>query len=109
MSGMIIYEAVAGNPYISYEAIAERLNIHKDTVRSRVKEIIGEIDAGRYPKKSIIEDEKIIRINEFVFMDYEANRKLLRNKATRKYVEPFDPTEWASMMGFRNRPVRIEE
>lgn len=106
---MIIYEAIAGNPYQTYEALAERWGMHKDTVRNRVKEISQEIISGRYPKKSIIEDEKIVRVNEFVFADYEANRKLLRNKTNRKHADPFDLNEMAALMGFSTRVVRVDE
>lgn len=106
-----VIEYYGAAEYMSMKALAEKYGICKDTVRSRVRELEAEI-GKRYKRKHIIDDGHIKLINVFVFMDWLANRKMLMNETSRKYVEPFDAAEWAECMGFHFKRVgggRIEE
>lgn len=105
---MVYMETRAGAVYVQMSDLAERYSICKDTVRDRKKGIEDEIESGRYPDNAILEDGKLVLINELVFLDYIKNRKLLKNKNMRKHVKPFNPTEWVPMLGFFSIPKVME-
>lgn len=85
--------------YLSLDSLAEEMGLNKQTIRNRVNEIRAEI-GKRYKSLAIIDDGNIVLINRFVFIDYMTNRRKLRDKNLRKYVEPFNAAEVASYLGF---------
>lgn len=70
----------------TYEQLSENFPMCRATFCTIVSEIRNEIEAGRYSKCNLI-DEKPVRVSPLVFIDYMANRKLLKDKNARKYVD----------------------
>ena len=90
----------AGNTeYLSLDSLAQEMGLAKQTIRIRVNEIRAEI-GKRYKSLAVIDDGNIVLVNRFVFIDYMANRRKLRDKNLRKHVEPFNAAEVASYLGF---------
>lgn len=108
MSSLVYIETKGNATFVSMKSLSERYELCMNTVRDRKKGIEEEIISGRYPSNSIINDGNLVLINEMVFLDYLSNRKLLKSKTTRKYAKPFNPTDWVEMLGFYNRPVKVE-
>ncbi|MDO4308375.1 MAG: hypothetical protein Q4C77_16260 [Eubacteriales bacterium] len=106
---MTYIESIRGYPYMPKQQLAEEFHVSKSTVFARLKEIETEIQGGRYSDYAIINDGNIVLVNVLVFIDYLTYRQKLRGKNTRKYVPAFNPAEITKIIGWENRPVRIEE
>lgn len=106
---MTYIESIRGYPYMQKQQLSNEFHIGKTTVYSRLKEIEEEIQNGRYSDYAIINDGNIVLVNVLVFIDYMTYRRRLREKNTRKYVPMFNPAEIAKIIGWENKPVRIEE
>ena len=72
----------------------------RTNITERIKEFREWIAKGRYPKTSIIEDGKFIRVNRYAFHDFLSNRYKLSEKNTAKYVEPYNPVKLAMETGY---------
>lgn len=93
-------ESTKGIPYKSKVVLAKELGISPGTVNNRCKEIREEIEKGRYPEWSVINDGGLKLINYLVYIDYSSNREKLREPNLRKYVEPFDAYKIAKSIGY---------
>lgn len=63
--------------------------------RGVFKEIEKQIEEGRYPKTAIGGNPR--SVNYYVYRDYMANRRRLRDRNLKKTVKPFNPAEIAAM------------
>ena len=108
MNKIYIIEKHGNTEYLNMDALSKKFGISKQTIRKRVREIEAEI-GKRYKKQAVINDDRIVLINIFVFMDWLQNRSKLMNKDTRKYVEAFNASDWAEYMGFYNREWKGED
>lgn len=77
--------------YIRLKEIPMNYSMSIGTAISRIKEIEGEIKEKRYPRASLIRDAKYTAVDDRVFNDYLANRRLLKGKNTRKHVPAYQP------------------
>lgn len=79
---------------------ARQLSEYEGMTTTHYRHIFAEIEKlvseGRYPKASIT-DNKPQSVNYYVYRDYMANRKKLGDKNLKKYVDPFNPVEIASI------------
>lgn len=79
---------------------ARQLSEYEGMTATHYRHIFMEIEKlvseGRYPKTSIT-DNKPQSVNYYVYRDYIANRKKLGDKNLKKYVDPFNPIEIASI------------
>lgn len=79
---------------------AEQLSEYEGMTGAHYRQIFSEIEAqignGRYPKSSL-SDGKPRSVNYYVYRDYLANRKRLRDRNLRKTVDPFSPAEIAQI------------
>lgn len=79
---------------------AKQLSEYEGKTPTHYRHIIHEIECqvkrGRYPD-SCIGDDGEMSVNYFVFRDYLANRKALKDKNLCKHVKPFNPAEIASI------------
>lgn len=103
---MIYMETIRGYPYKKQQDIASEFGIGRTTVYERLKEIEKEISNGRYSDYAIIRDGNIVLVNVLVFLDYMKYRDRLREKNTRKYAPPFNPTELMETCGWQSKIVR---
>ena len=76
----------------TYEQLSENFPMCRATFCTIVSEIRNEIEAGRYSKCNLI-DEKPVRVSPLVFIDFMGNRKLVKDKNARKYVDPYNPAD----------------
>lgn len=76
----------------TYEQLSVNFPMCKATFCTIISEIRQEIQAGRYSQCTLI-DEKPVRVSPLVFIDYMANRKMLKDKNARKYVHPFNAAD----------------
>lgn len=95
-------EETKGFPYISRANIMKQFDMKKSSVDTRIKEIRGEIEKGRYNERSLIKDGGFVFVSYLVFVDYLANRQKLLEPNLRKYVEPFNAYKVARDMGWYN-------
>ena len=79
--------------------IAQIFSLSEATVQKLTHEIEDQIAAGRYSRHAVIRDGKLLLINSVVFMDYMANRAMLKEKNARKYVPAFDYQTSKQYMG----------
>lgn len=82
--------------YMSARQLAEYEELTPASVTRYIKEIQTETASGRYPKMAVL-DSQPRKVNFFVYVDYMANRKRLRDKNLRKFAEPFNPAEIAQI------------
>ena len=79
---------------------AEQLSEYEGMTGAHYRQIFNEIETqignGRYPKSSL-SDGKPRSVNYYVYRDYLANRKSLRDRNLRKTVDPFRPAEIAQI------------
>lgn len=102
-----IKEVIGGKVYMRREDLAEKYNMSVYAVRNYQKEIESESGKGkRYSSKSVVNGYKCVLINEFVFLDWISVRERWKNERARKYIEPFDPIEWARYCGNYEFPVK---
>lgn len=104
---MIYVETIRTTPFMSIEDISKEWNFHKDTVRTRVKEIIENSGPGKRYEHclAVIGEGKSIRINNLAFTDWLSVKGQMKNKNAAKYLEPYDPAKVARSMGWSNRYV----
>lgn len=108
-TGRMMYtESIRGYPYMPKQQLAEEFHISKSTVYSRMKEIEGEMQTGRYNQYAIIQDGNIVLVNVLVFIDYMTNRRMLREKNARKHVPEFQPDEIMKICGWSNKIVKVD-
>lgn len=100
MDGRIyVYQRYGGCNYFTISQLAEQFgNVSRQTVRIRVKGLQEEI-GKRYADNVIIQDGKLILVNQYAYLDFLKNRTMLRDKTARKYLKPYNPAEWARAMG----------
>ena len=105
-NAVYVIETVGMQPYLSYEALAQRWNLGQKTIVEKVRQM-EEWNAKerRYPKEVVLRDGNIVRVNEFAFADWIKFKRDLMS-ARRKYVKPFSSSFWAEVMGYRQRPIR---
>jgi len=94
-------------PYICREVITEQYHMKQSAITARMGELKQEIKNGRYPKESIIKDGGFIWVNLYVWLDYLHNRADLREKNTRKYVEPFDVDKWKKLCAYEEYKTEV--
>lgn len=101
-----IIETIGGAAYLRPADLAEKYGLSKQTVKRRKNEIEEEITRGRYKRQAIIEDGQLMLINEPVFLDYMANRRMLMQESARKHVPPFRASDWQEYLGYSRRPIK---
>ncbi len=106
---MMYVEAIRGTPYMTKEVLAKEFHMCKSTVSNRMKEIEQQVKDGRYNDYAVIQDGKIVLINELVFIDYMKYRKMLLDKNAKKYVPKFRPDLIIQTLGWNNRIVKVDE
>lgn len=95
-------EITKGSPlYLGQAQIKEYWGIGKTTFYTRIREFKKEVEAGRYPRTSIIEDGHFTWIHAYAWADFLANRRKLLQKNTRKTVKPYDVKEWEDAQLFK--------
>lgn len=62
-----------------------------DTLLKEMEEWIPK----RYPRVAVIRDGGTVLVNRLAFIDYMANRQLLRGGTTARYAKPYNPEEIA--------------
>lgn len=82
--------------FMTAEQLAEYEGMSGTHYRVIFNEIEQEIANGRYPAVSL-SDGKPRSVNYFVYRDYLANRKRLKNRNLKKTVKPFNAAEIASI------------
>lgn len=82
--------------FMTAEQLAEYEGMTGSHYRQIFNEIKDQIGNGRYPKSSL-SDGKPRSVNYYVYRDYVANRKRLRDRNLRKTVEPFNSAEIAQI------------
>ena len=70
-------EITKGTPFISRANLSKQLGVCPITIDNRTREIKKEVENGRYPDNSVIEDGGLKLLNYLVFMDYLNNRQRL--------------------------------
>ncbi len=96
---IFVYQRYGGCNYLTMSQLAERFgNVTKQTVRSRIRGLQAEI-GKRYSDNVIIQDGKLVLVNQYAYLDYMKNRAMLKDKTARKYLKPYSPAEWARAMG----------
>ena len=75
-------------------------DLGKTTITERIREFREWIAKGRYPRTSIIEDGKFIRVNRYAFHDFLVNRRRLNERNMEKFVEPYNPAKLAMETGY---------
>lgn len=97
---LCVIEMHGGAVYATIKALSEKYGMCRATVRKRVTELESEV-GRRYDKTmSILDDGHTKLVNEFVFLDWLANRNKLQDSNARRYVEPFSASAWSRYMGF---------
>ena len=91
-----------GTPFMTRVTLSKQLGVSPGTVDNRAREIKKEVENGRYPDNSVIEDGGLKLLNYLVFIDYINNRQKLLEPNLRKYVEPFDARKVAESIGWYN-------
>lgn len=102
-----VIETVGGQTFKKIGDLAERYGMSKTTVREYKKGILQEVE--RYGKYAVIDNGQLVYINEPAFLDYMANKRTLKNKNARKYLEPFNPAAWMNYLGYFARPIYEEK
>ena len=82
--------------YMTAKQLSEYEGMTPAHYRAVFQEIEDQIGAGRYPRAAL-SDGKPRSVNYYVYRDYIANRKRLKNKNLRKMVKPFNPAEIAAL------------
>lgn len=85
--------------YMTRANLKQQIGKSLGTVDNRIKEIETQVEAGRYPKFSVIRDGGIVLVNYFVAIDYLDNRQMLLDSNAKKYVEPYNPRAIARSLG----------
>lgn len=88
--------------YRSYKELSADTGKSVRFLKGIVAEMRTEI-GKRYNKYVLIDDGKTVLVNYLAFIDYMVNRKQLKDKNARKYVEPYDPTEIAWNCGWKGK------
>lgn len=102
------FELHAGTAYMTIEQLSKYYgNVTKQTVRNRLKGLREEI-GKRYKDDVIIEDDRIVLINRYAYLDYLKYRTRLKDKNARKYLEPYSPAKWAWASGNYQTPIKEE-
>ncbi len=107
--GLLYMEQIRGYPYMSIPKLAKEFEHHPRTIRRRIDGIEQEIKAGRYNQYAILESGGEIRVNAYVFADYEKYWKMLQDKYARKSVPEFRPDDLAEICGYNQRAVLTRE
>lgn len=94
--------------YMSARQIAEYEEVKTATISLRIKEIQEQVKAGRYPKTAIM-DTMPVKVNFYAYYDYMCNRKRLRDKHLKKFVEPFNPGEIAYICPIVQETIMVTE
>lgn len=80
--------------FMTASQLAEYEGMTAGYYRLIFSEIDDQIRQGRYSPVSI-SDDKPRSVNYYVYRDYMANRKKLKDRNLKKYVRPFNPAEVA--------------
>ena len=88
---------ISHNIFATRKALADEYGISERTVDNRMKEI--EEETERYGKYAVLKEGYMKVVNYLVWVDFMANRRLLREKNLRKHVDPYDPIEVAKSIG----------
>ncbi len=93
-------EAPSKDIVIGYVCLSELAAITGASERSLKQQLIQfqeYIDMGRYSHFALIQNQRIIMINLYAFLDYIHYKDLLKNKVTRKTVPAFNAAEIAKL------------
>lgn len=82
--------------FMTAKQLSEYEGLTPSHYRNIFREIEDQIEAGRYPKVAIGESDPR-SVNYYVYRDYMANRRRLRDRNLKKTVKPFDPAEIAKI------------
>lgn len=82
--------------FMTAKQLSEYEGLTPSHYRNIFREIEDQIEAGRYPKVAIGESDPR-SVNYYVYRDYMANRRRLRDCNLKKTVKPFDPAEIAKI------------
>ena len=82
--------------FMTANQLAEYEGMTSGHYRQVFQEIEEQIQNGRYSNAALT-DEKPKSVSYYVYRDYIANRKKLKNKTLKKYVKPFNPAEIATL------------
>lgn len=78
--------------FMTAKQLSECEGLTEGYYRKIFSEVSEQIVSGRYPEAALT-DSAPRSINYYVYRDYMTNRKRLKDRALRKYVEDFDPAE----------------
>lgn len=82
--------------FMTAKQLSEYEGLTPSHYRNIFREIEDQIKAGRYPEVAIGESDPR-SVNYYVYRDYMANRRRLRDRNLKKTVKPFDPAEIAKI------------
>lgn len=82
--------------YMTARQLAEYEGKTPGHYRAIINEIADQINLGRYSPVALGESEPR-SVNYYVYRDYMAYRKRLKDRNMRKYVKPFNPAEIAAI------------
>lgn len=92
----ILIELSAESAPVDLKRAKEIFSDCRSTFYTKVAEIRGQIEKGRYNRYALIDDGKV-RVNYFVYYDYCKYRTMLKDRNAAKYVPPFEPREIAEI------------
>lgn len=94
--------------FMTAKQLSEYEGLTEGYYRKIFSEVSEQIVSGRYPEAALT-DSAPRSINYYVYRDYMANRKRLRDRALRKYVEDFNPQEVARICPILKEIIILQE
>ena len=94
--------------FMTAKQLSEYEEMSESYYRKIFTEISEQIVSGRYPNSALSEDSPR-SVNYYVYRDYMANRKRLKDRALRKYVEDFNPQEVARICPILKEIIVLQE
>lgn len=94
--------------FMTAKQLSEYEGLTEGYYRKIFSEVSEQIVSGRYPEAALT-DSAPRSINYYVYRDYMTNRKRLKDRALRKYVEDFDPAEIARICPILKEIIVLQE
>ena len=94
--------------FMTAKQLSEYEGLTEGYYRKIFSEVSEQIVSGRYPEAALT-DSAPRSINYYVYRDYTTNRKRLKDRALRKYVEDFDPAEIARICPILKEIIFLQE
>lgn len=94
--------------YRTIEQLKAETGFSSQHIRNMIAGIKEQIQLGRYSRYAVLDGGEL-RVNVYVYNDYDKYRKLLANRIQQKYVPPFNASEMAEICPVRETVIVVQE